>query len=62
MFLTHISHTYLMMYGGIRRMMKYMLQNLNVDHENNKLNRNVHDMVRSLLYYENFYNLKQGLI
>ena len=27
----------------------------NVDHENNELNRNVYNMVRSSLYYENFY-------
>ena len=36
--------------------------NVNVDHENNKLNRNVHNTGRSLLYYDNFYKLKQGLI
>ena len=41
--------------------MRYMLQNGNFDHENNKLNRNVHNMVRSLLYYENFYKLRQDL-
>ena len=27
----------------------------NVDHENNELNRNVYNMVRDSLYYENFY-------
>ena len=39
--------------------MKYILQNVNVDHEKNKLIRNVHNMVRSLLYCENFYKLKR---
>ena len=51
-----------MTYGGVWCITKYMLQNVNVNHENNKLNRNVHNTVRSLLYYENFYKLKQGLI
>ena len=27
----------------------------NIDYENNKWNRNVYNMVRSLLYYENFH-------
>ena len=51
-----------MTYDDVRHMMKYMLQNVNVDHENNKLNRNVHNNVKSLLYCENFYKLKLGLI
>ena len=51
-----------MTYGGVQCIMKYMLQNVNVNHENNKLNRNVHNTARSLLYYENFYKLKLGLI
>ena len=36
MFLTYISHTYLMTYGDIWRIMNYMLQNVNIDHEKNK--------------------------
>ena len=40
--------------------MKYMLLNVNSNHENNKLNENVFNMVRSLLYYENFYKLKRS--
>ena len=30
--------------------MKYMLLDVSIDHENNKLNRNVYNMVRSSLY------------
>ena len=30
-----------------------MAENVNVNHENNKLNGNVYNAVRSLLYYEN---------
>ena len=37
MFLTYISRTYLMTYGDVRRITKYILQNVNVDHENHKL-------------------------
>ena len=127
MFLTYISHTYLMTYSDIWCIMNYMLQNVNVEHEKNyktylqnlkynikgavffiwfwfifypvwycplrtggcffsfsfffffllsrenllsvikvicwqSLNRNLHNTVRSLLYYENIYKLKEDLI
>ena len=55
--LTHISY----LLDDEWYIMKYMLWNVHVDYENNELNRNVYDMVRSLLYHENFYKLKQGL-
>ena len=62
MFLTYVSGTYLMTYGDVRCIIKYILQNVNIDHEKIKLNRNVHNTVRSLLYCKSFYKLKQGLI
>ena len=39
--------------------------NVNIDHENNVLNRNVYNIVRSSIYYGNFWKLtlrKKALI
>ena len=47
-FLTHFTHVL----DEIWYIIKYMLQNVNADHKNKKLNRNLYNTVKSSLYYE----------
>ena len=56
MFLTYISRTYLMTYGKLSSIC-YKISTLIMK----TVKRNLHNTARSLLYYENFYKLKQGL-
>ena len=56
MFLTYISRTYLMTYGKLSSIC-YKISTLIMK----TVKRNLYNTARTLLYYENFYKLKQGL-